>query len=86
MLPSLLENNRWLFHPLYFHGTATVRSRVRVIQVAKNCMDEPAQAFADAGLKKGEVFAEFRVQSYVSPKLKIVQGEWLGRVETCCHS
>ncbi|RSH89960.1 hypothetical protein EHS25_001946 [Saitozyma podzolica] len=59
----------------YYSSDSYASQSSREQQVAKNCMDEPAQAFADAGLKKGEVFAEFRVQSYVSPKLKIVQGK-----------
>ncbi|RSH94641.1 hypothetical protein EHS25_004445 [Saitozyma podzolica] len=48
---------------------------VQVKQVAKNCMDEPAKAFADAGVTKGGVYAVFSVQSYVSPKMDIAQGK-----------
>jgi hypothetical protein len=48
---------------------------VQVKQVAKNCMDEPAKAFADAGVTKGGVYAVLSVQSYVSPKVDIAQGQ-----------
>jgi hypothetical protein len=36
-------------------------------------MDEPAKAFADAGVTKGGVYAVFSVQSYVSPKVSAVR-------------
>ncbi|WVQ84316.1 hypothetical protein IAT38_006468 [Cryptococcus sp. DSM 104549] len=47
---------------------------VKVVQVAKNYMDEPDKVFEDLELKAGDVHGVFSVQGYVSEDVELKQG------------
>lgn len=54
---------------------------VKVVQAAKNYMDEPGPAFEATGLKKGEVHGAFSVQGYISAEAQLHQGGWEGETQ-----
>ncbi|WVQ84315.1 hypothetical protein IAT38_006467 [Cryptococcus sp. DSM 104549] len=47
---------------------------VKVVQAAKNYMDEPDKVFEDLELKAGDVYGVFSVQGYVSEDVELKQG------------